>query len=99
VPRKYETFLESRPENMELEAIKLVCEMCIKYRYESEDKPVIVVSSNSVHGEVYSIQHYVIKLSMVLFGTLVHQYTTVVNYVRGIRVDVFQGDTYPPLTR
>ena len=31
-PRKYETFLESRPENMELEAIKLVCEMCLKYR-------------------------------------------------------------------
>ena len=58
-----------------------------------------VVSSNSVHGEVYSIQHYVIKWSMFLFGTLVHQYTTVVNYVRGIRVDVFQGDTYPPLTR
>ena len=22
---------------MELEAIKLVCEMCLKYRYESED--------------------------------------------------------------
>ncbi|CAC5386440.1 allB [Mytilus coruscus] len=31
-PRKYETFLESRPDQMELEAIKLVCELCLKYR-------------------------------------------------------------------
>lgn len=31
-PKAYKTFLESRPEIMEIEAIKLVCEMCLKYR-------------------------------------------------------------------
>lgn len=31
-PANYRTFLESRPEVMEIEAIKLVCEMCLKYR-------------------------------------------------------------------
>ncbi|KAL5015000.1 hypothetical protein ScPMuIL_009270 [Solemya velum] len=31
-PGNYRTFLESRPEVMEIEAIKLVCGMCLKYR-------------------------------------------------------------------
>ncbi|OWF41243.1 allantoinase, mitochondrial-like [Mizuhopecten yessoensis] len=31
-PKEYQTFLDSRPDVMEIEAIKLVCELCLKYR-------------------------------------------------------------------
>ncbi|XP_060083133.1 allantoinase, mitochondrial-like [Ylistrum balloti] len=31
-PQTYNTFLESRPEVMEMRAIELVCELCLKYR-------------------------------------------------------------------
>ncbi|CAH1775768.1 unnamed protein product [Owenia fusiformis] len=30
--RKYQTFLESRPDKMEVEAIKLVCKLCLQYK-------------------------------------------------------------------
>lgn len=33
-PEEYQTFLESRPAVMEEKAIDLVCEMCLKYKYD-----------------------------------------------------------------
>ncbi|XP_074650897.1 allantoinase, mitochondrial-like isoform X2 [Tubulanus polymorphus] len=31
-PQAYQTFVESRPDSMELEAVKLVCKLCVHYR-------------------------------------------------------------------
>ena len=32
-PESYQTFLETRPEQMEVDAIELVCDLCLKYKY------------------------------------------------------------------
>jgi hypothetical protein len=50
--------------------VVIVCKLDLQPPMQSEPITIKVVSSNPVHGKVYSIQHYVIKLSMT-WGRLV----------------------------